>query len=116
MEPKIFLVMPLSCFVFFVVSFYYFITAIIDAKGGRLLFSAFAIFFVLIHFAIEPNLYYGLFYMASFIDYIYPWIFTFLWMGILLRHVKGEKNIWLYFLGYFFVVLSYGSLPNYLLL
>jgi hypothetical protein len=107
--PKYFWVMPLSCFIFFVVSFYYFITAIIDAQGRGLFFSVFAVFFVLIHFAIEPNLYYGLFYMASFIDYIYPWISTFFWMGILLRHVKRKRNIWLYFLGYFFVILSYGS-------
>ncbi len=93
-SPKYFWVMPLSCFVFFVVSFYYFITAIIDAKGGRLLFSAFAIFFVLIHFAIEPNLYYGLFlYGKFFIDYIYPWIFHFFMDGDFTKTCK-EKRIY----------------------
>lgn len=104
--------MPISYFCFMVASFYYFITSIIRAKEARLLLAAYSVLFVLVHYALEPSLPYGLTYMVSTFVYFYPWFFLFLWVGSFLRSVRETnetKRYLLSLLGYFSLLLSFGS-------
>ena len=106
-----FIVMPILCFIFFVVSLYYFLSAFITDKGIRFQLLGYALLFVVIHYAMETQLPCGLYLMVSTFNYIYPWFFAFIWSGALLRTIHETsvtKKILLSILGYFALILSYG--------
>jgi hypothetical protein len=107
-----FWIMPVTCIIFLVISFYYFITSLVKTIDNKLKILTYSLLFVLLHFAVEPNIYYGLYYMVSIIDFVYPWFFAFLWMGSLIRairYIEGKKSILYFFTGYLFLILSYGG-------
>lgn len=107
-----FAVMPITCFIFFTASFYYFITSVIKSQNIKWFLVCYSLFFVIFHYALEPSLPYGLTYMVSTFVYIYPWFFTFLWIGSFLRTIRETNNTKRYLLslvGYLSLVLSFGS-------
>lgn len=106
-----FIIMPILCFVFFVASLYYFLSAFITNKSIRFQLLGFALLFVVIHYAMETQLPCGLYLMVSTFNYIYPWFLGFIWLGTLLRTIhetNATKRILLSILGYSALILSYG--------
>ncbi len=103
--------MPILCFGFLCLSFYFFISSLMPMQGNRIKVGLFCVAFFVLHFAMEPSLYYGLFYLSSTIDYMYPWVFLFLWTGFLIRVLKDENSfasLAAFFASVTFLILSFG--------
>ncbi len=110
-QVKLFVWMPILCFLFFNLSFYYFISSFFHQIKTKQTLIVFTLLFVIIHFATQPSLPYGFTYMSSTFVYIYPWFFSFLWMGSFARAIKEENTLKKYFLSlfsYLTLILSFG--------
>lgn len=108
---RYFMLMPLVCFLALVGAFYFFISSFLRFGNRRWFLLLYSVFFILVHIAIEPSLYYGMFYMASFIDYMYPWVFTFIWAGLLIQvmgALEEKYSGFLYAISVLFLVFSMG--------
>lgn len=107
-----FFFMPLLCYIFLTGAFFYFLTSVINSLHIKLILIIYSVLFVLVYYGLAPSLPYSLFYMASTFTYIYPLIFTFIWVGSFLRSIKEmDKTRKLLFsvIGYLGIVLSYGG-------
>ncbi|MFN8321330.1 MAG: hypothetical protein U0T74_01610 [Chitinophagales bacterium] len=106
-----FIIMPIICFAFFVASFYFFLSSFISNKSIQFQLLSFSVLFVVAHYATETQLPCGLYLMVSTFNYIYPWFFTFIWAGTLLRTLSEPsttKRILFSIVGYTSLILSYG--------
>lgn len=92
--------MPVIGILFFISSLWFFFFTIFKTpyKLNLLLFS---ILFSVVHFALAPSLPHDLYWMVSSFVYLYPWAFTFLWVGAYLRYIHCDvylfKILWFLF-------------------
>ncbi len=91
--------MPVIGILFFVLSFWFFLITVFKtpSKSKLLVFS---FLFTVIHFAQAPSLPHDLYWMVSSFVYLYPWSFTFLWLGSYLSyiHIENDGKALLWFL------------------
>ncbi len=67
-------------------------------NGDALLVS---LLFITCHMAISPSLPHDLYWMISSFVYMWPWTFTLLWIGALVRYQRSQQLVW-------FIVAAFG--------
>jgi len=110
-RPDLFMWMPISSMIFMISGIYFLLTSTIQHKSSKLLILIFAALLSAMHYALQPSLPYGLTYMASIFVYFYPWFFTFIWTGALIRSIHSNNGVLYPFystLGCFALLFSYG--------
>ena len=108
-KPTWFFIMPLTALLFFTVSFAFLLKTVI--KTDKVInFIGLTLIFITSYYLIIPSLPVGLYYMSATYNYIYGFVFYFIWLGIFIRILQGNVS-YFGFKGFFLVfslVLSFG--------
>jgi hypothetical protein len=79
-----------------------FIKIVFNKFLSNISLSVFVLLFVLIHFAMVPSLVHDLYWMASSFAYLFFWVFSFLWISVIILFIRENKKsysfLW-FFLG-----------------
>lgn len=102
-----FFLMPVLALVLLIASFSFFLSTIL-ISSNRFQIHVLALSFILIYVGVKPTIVGGPFVMVGTFVYMYPWIFTLVWVAACFRYLNAanSRKIYLWFLCTVFSLLA----------